>query len=206
MSAKKIVTISRQYGSGGRYIGRLLAEKLGIPFYDKDILHIAAQESGLSPEIMEQMEERTANRYVAMHHISGDEEGIDATMSYSVPDLVYLAESRAIRRLADEGPCVIVGRCGDYILRDREDVLNVFISAPFPKRIERVVTYYNPELSMAEAADQIIQIDKRRRRYRRTYTDDKWIRADNYHIAIDSSVIEAEDAVELLSLFLSKTK
>lgn len=206
MSEKRIVTISRQYGSGGRYIGRLLAEKLGVPFYDKDIIHIAAKESGLSEEIMERLEESSSTRYLFMQRISSDEETLQTNMSYSVPDLVYLAESKAIRQIAEQGPCVIVGRCADYILRDRDDVLHVFITAPFPKRIERVTTMYNTELSLAEAAEQIMQVDKRRRRYRRAYTDDKWSRADNYHITLDSSLMEAEDLADLLVDFVKKTK
>ncbi len=193
MSEKKIVTISRQYGSGGRYIGRLLAEKLGVPFYDKDIIHIAAKESGLSAEIMERMEETSSTRYLFMQRIAPDEESLQPNMSYSVPDLVYLAKSKAIRMIAEQGPCVIVGRCADYILRERDDVFNVFVHADDDYRARHVLEAYG-EMPGKTIEERLEEKDKKRALYYRHYTDREWGDLKYYDLTINTARIPLEMA------------
>lgn len=137
-NAHSIITISRQYGSGGRYIGRKLAEALDIPFYDKEIILRSAEESGISREVFEQLEEKPTNSLLYTLSLNaGLLRGGTGAPELPLSDRVFLVQSEIIRKMADQGPCVIVGRCSEYILRDRKDCIKVFLYSTMDDRIAR---------------------------------------------------------------------
>lgn len=187
----KIITISRQFGSGGRTIGKLTAEKLGIPCYDHDLIEKVAQSSGFAKEYIEANGEyadhkswlgkaiKSANRFGGMTN----------------QDKIWIEQRKIILRLA-ESPCIIVGRCADYILKDREDVLNVFIHADDKFRAERIVNLYGEKPDKPEK--RLKDKDKRRAAYYKEYTETEWGVASNYHIALDSGKLGIENCVDLL--------
>ena len=193
-----IVTIARQYGSGGREIGEKLAKKLGVPFYDKDLLAMAAKESGYSEQIFEKADERVTNSLL-YSLLAGSH-----TLSYPPPpetnlpmsDKLFLIQSGIIKRVAQDGPCVIVGRCADYILRDFDDVLNVFVHADKMSRLERIVQKYGQ--SPEKSAETIAKMDKRRASYYNFYTSRRWGDAGNYHLTLDSSALGIDNTVDLI--------
>lgn len=194
MSIKSIITIGRQYGSGGREIGEKLAKKLGIPFYDNKLLEIAAKESGINQEFFEANDEKPVNSllYILSNTYSSD--------NLPFNHKLFLAQFEAVKKIASEGPCVIVGRCADYALRDNKNVVNVFIHAALDSRRERAVKLYDvPE---KKADEVIIRIDKQRASYYNFYTCQKWGRVDNYDLALDSSLLGIDGAVELLEKYV----
>ncbi|MDD4111639.1 MAG: cytidylate kinase-like family protein [Herbinix sp.] len=199
---KKIITISRQYGSGGREIGEKLAKKLGIPFYDKELITRAAKESGFSEAVFENVEKKASNSLlysIAMGMNAYGNHDIGFT-NLSLDDQVYLAQSNVIRKLAMEGPSVIVGRCADYILRDQTDVIHVFVWADLSFRKERAVNLYNMQGEKAE--ENIIKFDKRRANYYNYHASEKWGRAENYHLSIRSDYVGIDNSVELLADYI----
>lgn len=199
---RKIITISRQYGSGGREIGEELAGKLGIPFYDKELITRAAKESGFSETVFENVEKKATNSLlysIAMGMNAYGNHDIGFT-HLSLDDQVFLAQSNVIRQIAKEGPSVIVGRCADYILRDHKDVINVFIWADLAFRKERAIKLYNMEADKAE--ETILKIDKRRANYYNYHASEKWGRAENYHLSIRSDYVGIDYAVELLADYI----
>lgn len=175
---KKIITISREYGSGGRDIGRLLAARLGIPFYDKNMAALSAARSGLSSDFIEQSEER----------VSGwpDHRAYLSSHDMPLPDRVFFAQSEVIRLLAARGSCVIVGRCADYVLRDMPECTHLFIHAPLEERVRRIVRRTGCTASQAER--RILAADKSRATYHDRYARGSWGHASNYHFAIDTSI------------------
>ncbi|MFV0516347.1 MAG: AAA family ATPase [Aminipila sp.] len=201
---QRIVTISRTYGSGGRIIGQKLAEDMGVPFYDKALLDRIAEESGFSKEMIEQAEMKASNGflYTLATSLGGNgEAGVDGL---SLNDKFFLAQMNSIRKIADEGPCVIVGRCADYILKDRHDATKIFICAEMHNRIERAVKEYGMEPEVAEA--EIKKIDKARNNYYNHHTGRKWGDLLNYHLTLDSGYIGVEDAIVLIEEFLERRK
>ena len=137
---KRIITISRQFGSGGRGIGKLLADRLDIPFYDKELIEMASKESGIDERIFKSEGEETGRFYQvigAIGYALGSPAG--GIYEYSINDQLYLVQSNIIEKIAEEGPCVIVGRCADYVLEDREDVLNIYLCAGIDERLRRVI-------------------------------------------------------------------
>lgn len=199
---RNIITISRQYGSGGREIGEKLANKLGIPFYDREVITRAAKESGFSETVFENVEKKATSSLlysIAMGMGAYGSHDIGFT-HLSLDDQVYLAQSNVIRKMAQEGPCVIVGRCADYILRDYKDVIHVYIWADLAFRKERAVTRYN--LQEEKAEENIIKIDKRRANYYNYHANDKWGRAENYHLSIRSDYVGIEKSVELIADYI----
>ena len=205
MANDTIITISRQYGSGGRFIGRKLAEALDIPFYDKELITMSAEESGMSKEIFEKADEKAAksllytlsmNAYL-LHGMAG------------VPDLplndkVFLVQSEVIRKLAAKGPCVIVGRCADYVLRENPNCVNVYIYSDMEDRVSRATTYYN--LSADRAQEQIQKTDKKRAAYYNFYTNLKWGRAENYDLSLNSAKIGVDGCVEVIRSFIAQAE
>ena len=199
---KYIITISRQYGCGGREIGEKLAKKLDIPFYDKELITRAAKESGFSEAAFENVEKKATNSLlysIAMGMNAYGNHDIGFT-HLSLDDQVYLAQSNVIRKIAMEGPSIIVGRCADYILRDQADVIHVFIWADLAFRIERAVNLYNMEADKAE--ETILKIDKRRANYYNYHASEKWGRAENYHLSIRSDYVGIDNSVELLADYI----
>ena len=178
--AKRIITISREFGSGGRFIGEEVAKKLGIAYYDKNIIGQIAEKSGLSPEYIQENAELSPKKGLFAYAFSGR----DIT-GKSVEDMVYEAQRNIILELAEKEPCVIIGRNADYILKDRNDVLNVFIHGDMPEKIKRITGLYN--VKEKEAVKTMADTDKRRRTNYNFYTDQNWGKASNYTLCLNSS-------------------
>ena len=185
---KNIVTIGREFGSGGRYIGQLAAEKLGYKFYDRELIDYASQQSGISTEVLSQYDEKATNSLLYSLSLSaysyvGSSMG---TSSLPLNDQLFITQSEVIKQLADKGPCIILGRCSDYVLRDRKDVLNVFIHCDLETRIDNVEKKLG--LSRSKAADIIKKTEKRRASYYNYYTQQKWGDLKNFDLSINSSI------------------
>lgn len=202
MAKKCIITIGRQFGSGGRYVGRLLAEKLGIPFYDKELLSEAAKQSGICEEILEDHDEKPTRSLLfslvtgMQHHVGSGNFYMDMPLNHRI----FLAQFDAIRKLAEEGSCVIVGRCADYVLREDPDAVSVFVKADMPSKVARAVKYYGVEEDKAE--ERIRKADKQRASYYNYYATATWGDVDNYDLVVDTGVLGVEGAVELITKFL----
>ncbi len=177
---KRIITISREFGSGGRFIGEEVAKKLGIAYYDKNIINEIAEKSGLSPEYIQENAELSPKKGLFAYAFAGR----DIT-GKSVEDLVYEAQRKVILELAEKESCVIIGRNADYILKDRDDVLNVFIHGDAPEKIQRITRLYNVEEQ--KAVKMMVDIDKRRMANYNFYTNQKWGKASNYTLCLNSS-------------------
>ena len=200
----KIITISRQYGSGGREIGEKLAKELNVPFYDNEIITRAAKESGFAEAAFQRAEQKATNSLLysiamGLNSYGNQEFGFSAL---SIDDQIYLAQSEVVHKMADEGPCVIVGRCADYLLREKQNVINVFIWGKLEARVKRAIEVYN--MSPQKAAEQILKIDKRRANYYNYHANEKWGRADNYHLCIQSDFIGIDRTVDLLKDYILK--
>ena len=178
--AKRIITISREFGSGGRFIGEEVAKKLGIAYYDKNVVNEIAEKSGLSPEYIQENAELSPKRGLFAYAFAGR----DIT-GKSVEDMVYEAQRNVILELADKEPCVIIGRNADYILKDRDDVLNVFIHGDAPEKTQRIRQIYH--VSEKDAAKMMADTDKRRMANYNFYTNQKWGKASNYTLCLNSS-------------------
>ena len=178
--AKRIITISREFGSGGRFIGEEAAKKLGISYYDKNIISHIAEESGLSPDYIQESAELSPKKGLFAYALAGR----DIT-GKSVEDMVYEAQRKVILGLAEKEPCVIIGRNADFILKDRDDVLNIFIHGNMPEKTERICRLYN--VSEKEAVKMMTDIDKRRMTNYNFYTDQRWGKASNYTLCLNSS-------------------
>ena len=177
---KRIITISREFGSGGRFIGEEVAKKLGIAYYDKNIINEIAEKSGLSPKYIQENAELSPKKGLFSYAFAGR----DIT-GKSVEDMVYEAQRNVILELADKEPCVIIGRNADYILKDRDDVLNVFIHGDASEKIQRITRLYNVEEQ--KAVKMMADTDKRRMANYNFYTDQKWGKASNYTLCLNSS-------------------
>ena len=193
---KKIITISRQFGSGGRGIGKLLADRLDIPFYDKELIELASKESGIDERIFKSEGEETGRFYQVLGAIGyalGSPAG--GIYEYSINDQLYLVQANIIEQLANEGPCVIVGRCADYVLADREDVLNIYLCADMDERLRRVIDEYH-----VEDADEamLCKVDKRRSNYYQYYTDRVWGKGENYDLCINTGKFDTDAIIGMI--------
>lgn len=202
MSNKFIITIARQFGSGGHEIGKALSEKLGIPFYDKELISFAAKESGIDSEVFENVDERATNSllYSLSMGLYSFGTGYSSMGDLPVNDRLYILQHKIIKKLADEGPCVIVGRCADYILKDREDCVNVFIHADLEYRKKRAVEIRGVDKARAEQV--VNKTDKVRANYYSFYSGQKWGFAHNYDICIDSTKLSTDQVVDLIISYL----
>lgn len=180
--AKRIITISREYGSGGRFIGEEVAKKLGIKYYDKDIIRKIAEQSGFSPEYIQENSELSPKKGLFAYAFSGR----DIT-GRSIEDMVYEAQRKVILGIAEKEDCVIIGRNADFILKDRMDVLNVFIHGNMPEKVQRICKLYH--VTDTDAEKMINDTDKRRRANYNFYTEQKWGMAGNYTLSLNSSVL-----------------
>ena len=178
--AKKIITISREFGSGGRFIGEEVAKKLGMAYYDKNVITEIAEKSGLSPEYIQENAELSPKKGLFAYALAGR----DIT-GKSVEDIVYEAQRKVILELVEKEPCVIIGRNADFILKDRDDVLNVFIHGNMPEKMQRISCLYNG--SGQEAVKMMADTDKRRLANYNFYTEQKWGKASNYTLCLNSS-------------------
>lgn len=187
----RIVTISREFGSGGRTIGKMVAERLNIPCYDQELVEKIAEQSGFTKEFIQEKGEYTAHGNWFFNAFSDR-----STKGMSTQDYLWTVQRKTILELAEQGPCVIVGRCADYILKDAADCLKVFIHADLDKRAERIVRLYGEteEAPLKRLKDK----DKRRAAYYRFYTDCEWGAVRNCHLALDSGVLGIETCVDLI--------
>ncbi len=192
---KRIITISREFGSGGRSIGREVANRLGIPFYDKELVEQIALESGFAPAFVEEHGEHAPGTSRLSYAFA--QQGIPGVMSgMSTADFLWSIQCSVILQLAEQGPCVIVGRNADYILKDRVDCLNVYIHADLDFRADRIVRLYGNSEKSPEARLQ--EKDKRRRINYQHYTGRTWGTAQNYDLCLNSSTLGIDRCVELI--------
>jgi len=192
---KTIITISRQFGSGGRTVGHLVAEKLGIPFYDKELVDHIALESGFAPKFVEEHGEHSPGKSILSYAFAP--QGVPGIMNgLSTADFLWNIQCGVILQLAEQGPCVIVGRNADYILKDRTDVLHTFIHADTDFRAERIVRLYGE--SEKSPVARLQEKDKRRSVNYQHYTGRTWGAAENYDISLNTSVIGVEKAADII--------
>ncbi len=188
----RIITISREFGSGGRTIGKEVAERLNIPCYDEEIINEIAERSGFSKDyIAERGEYAVGKTWLANVLSSRDFNG------HSMQDELWFVQYSIIKELAEKGPCVIVGRCADYILRDQADCLKVFIHASMEKRAERIVAVYGEREETPEK--RLRDKDRRRKAYYQVYTDTEWGKASNYQLALDSGELGLDTCVDIIT-------
>ena len=183
-----IITISREYGSGGRVVGQALAERLNLPFYDKGLVKMISEKSGISEQFINDVElyREDAIKYA----------GYDVSIQLPLTNVVFQAEAEVINQIVSEGDCIIVGRCADYVLRDRDDVMNVFVYASLDNRIDRITKLYGDKVKNVKSF--ITKYDKDRAAYYDYYTDKKWGNMRSYHLCVNSDMgIEA--SVEIIS-------
>lgn len=199
---KRIITISREYGAGGLPIGRMIAERLGIPFYDKKLVEKVAQESGFAPRFIEEHGEHAPSGSVFSYAFAP--QGIPGVMKgLSTSDFLWNVQCNVILQLADKGPCVIVGRNADYILKDRKDVLNVYLHADIPSRVARILES-NPNEKNPEGL--IAARDKRRRLNYQHYTGRTWGQSQNYHICLDTGILSEEQCAQIILNVVQNSK
>ncbi len=197
-----IITIGRQFGSGGRAIGEKLAERLGVPFYDKELISLAAKESGINPDVFNEVDEKAANSllYSLSMGMYSFGSGFSAMGDLPVNDKLYILQHKIIRKIADEGSCVIVGRCADYVLRDRDDCVNIFFYANMEFRKKEAVKKHG--IDEARAEHIITKTDKSRANYYSFYSGQKWGMTENYDLCIDSSKLSEDKIVDLIVSYI----
>ena len=198
MNTPLIITIGREYGSGGREIGKALAQKLGISFYDKQIISLAAEKSGLSPEFITNNEQRVRSGFMQNLAASAAyQSGFFSSPYLPLSETIFISQAQVVRDIAARERAVIVGRCADYILSGRKNTVNIFIHAPIEDRVRRIMALY--QLSEAEAMKAIATSDKERGNHYFRYTDRKWGKAQNYDLSVNSSLLGIEGTVEMLA-------
>lgn len=200
---RSIITISREFGSGGREIGKTLAKQLDIPFYDKELLELASKESGICQDLFVRHDESYTNSFLFSLVMGTYPVSPDGRINPDMPlnHKIFLAQFETIKKLAKNGPCVIVGRCADYVLKNEPNVINFFITGNTYEKKKRILERYDIEKNKAE--DFIKKTDKRRASYYNYYTDMKWGEAKNYDLCINSSKTGIEGAVELMKNYIS---
>lgn len=198
-----IITIGRQFGSAGREIGGIIAKDYGIKMYDKEMLKRAAKESGICEELFETHDEKPTNSF--LYSLVMDTYSLGySSGSYSdmpINHKVFLAQFDAIKKIADEGPCVLVGRCADYALENYKNVVNVFIYADLDARIRRIARIYN--LTDAKAKDMILKTDKKRASYYNYYTNKEWAEAKSYDLCLNSSKLGVEGTAKAIKDYVA---
>lgn len=200
---KTIITISREFGSGGRTIGRMVAEKLGIPFYDKELVDQIALESGFAPKYVEEHGEHSPSGSFFSYAFAP--QGIPGVMNgLSTADFLWNIQCNVILQLAEKGPCVIVGRNADYILKDHPEALHVYVFADVPYRAERIVRLYGDSEKTPE--QRLAEKDKRRRVNYQHYTGRTWGQAQNYDICLDTGVLGIEQCAQIVVDIVENSK
>lgn len=199
-----VITIGRQFGSGGREIGEMVAEKYGIKCYDKELLSRAARESGFCEEMIQNHDERPTNSFLYNLVMDTYSFGYNASSFVDMPisHKVFLAQFDTIKKIADEGPCVIVGRCADYALADYKNVLNLFIHADEDFKIKRIKERFDDVKTDDQARDMMNKKDRQRQSYYNYYSSKKWGRADSYDLSINSSILGIEGTVKFITQYI----
>ena len=199
-----IITIGRQFGSGGREIGMKLAKDLDIGFYDKEMLERASKDSGICKELFETHDEKPTSSFLYSLVMDTYSMGYSSSTYTDMPlnHKVFLAQFEAIKKIAEEGPCVLVGRCADYALESYENVLNVFIRADLESRIRRIAR--DTDSTDAKAKDLIIKQDKKRASYYNYYTNKRWGDVESYDLCLNSSKLGIDGTVEAIKDVLAR--
>ncbi|MCI2131273.1 MAG: cytidylate kinase-like family protein [Eubacterium sp.] len=195
---KTIITIGREFGSGGHQIGKRLASDLGIPYYDKELLDRAAKESGLCKEIFENQDEKPTSSFLYSLVMDTYSFGYSSNTLSEMPlsQKVFLAQYNTIKKIAKEGPCVIIGRCADYALAEDPNLLSVFIHADTELRVKRISSLY--DLSDNKARDRIRKNDKSRSSYYNYYTSRDWGAANSYNLCLDSGMLGFDGCIAVI--------
>ncbi|MDD2979193.1 MAG: cytidylate kinase-like family protein [Hespellia sp.] len=198
-----IITIGREFGSGGREIGEKLAAQMGVTLYDKEMLAVAAKESGICEEIFETHDEKPTNSFLYSLVMDTYSMGYSGNTYSDMPinHKVFLAQFDAIKKIADKGPCILVGRCADYALEKYTNVINVFIHADLDERIHRIARLYN--ISDAKAKDMIVKTDKKRASYYNYYTNKRWSDAQSYDVCFSSSQLGIDGTTEAIASYVA---
>lgn len=193
--AKKIITISREFGSGGRSIGKILSEKLNIPYYDKELIKQVSEETGLSPQYVENAGEYAPGKSFLsfLPSLAGQPDSME---SMSVADFLWCMQRKVILDLAEKGSCVIVGRCADYILKDNPNAFHVFIHASTQFKVDRIVRLYGE--SERKPEERLADKDKRRSVHYKHFTGREWGKCQNYHLSLDSEKIGVDNCISLI--------
>lgn len=198
MNQNTVITISRQYGSGGRIVAQKLADALGIPFYDNELITLAAEKTGLSVECFKDAEKTSAgNLFFSLTSLTPS---IDA-VGLPLNEKIFLVQSQVIKEVAEQGPCVIVGRSANYVLADNPNCINVFLQADLPDRVHRAIHSYHQDAHGAEA--MVIKTDKRRANYYNYFTGGKWGKAENYDLILNTSRMDLDKIVEVIKTYVS---
>ena len=199
-SKKLIITIARQYGSGGREIGEKLAAKLGIPIYDKELITDAAGKGNLHIDVAKAADEVAANSLLYTLAVGSNVFGSAMSFGYKMPvnDKLFILQSDVIREYAAKGSCIIIGRCADYVLRDEPNLLRVFVHGDLDHRKARVLERHPNDIKPSQVIDIISKTDKRRASYYNFYTGNKWGRFDGYDLMINSSTVGIDGSVDML--------
>lgn len=205
MSKKVVVTIARQYGSGGREIGERIAEILGIPLVDKELIKDAASKGELNEDIIKSADESAANSLLYTLAMGSNVLGTTIHFGYKMPinDKLFILQSDAIKDYASKGSCIIIGRCADYVLRDEPNLFRIFIYGDLDHRKERVAERH-PEIKNSQIIDIINKTDKRRSSYYNFYTGKKWGKYDNYDMAVNSSTFGIEETAKVIAAAVKK--
>ena len=205
MSKKIIITIARQYGSGGREIGEKVAKLLDIPLYDRELIADAAAKGNLNEEVIKNSEESAANSLLYTLAMGSNVLGTTMHFGYKMPlnDKLFILQSEIVKEYASRGSCVVIGRCADYVLRDEPNILRLFIYGDLDHRTARIQSRH-PELKSSQIIDVINKTDKRRSSYYNFYTGNKWGKYDNYDVAINSSTLGIDGTAELIASLAKK--
>lgn len=205
MEKKIIVTIARQFGSGGREIGERIAKILGIPLIDKELIKDAASKGELNEDIIKSADESATNSLLYTLAMGSNLLGTTINFGYKMPinDKLFILQSEAIKNYAAEGSCVIIGRCADYVLREEPNLFRIFIYGDLDHRQARVKERH-PELKDSKVIDEINKTDKRRASYYNFYTGNKWGKYDNYDMAINSSTFGIEETAKIIAAAVQK--
>ncbi len=197
MSGKLVITIERQYGSGGRDVGHKVAELMGAKCYDQDLIVMAAQRSGINEEALARADEEASSSLLYTLAMGASMIYTNTTpMAVPINDALFIAQSEIIRELSESENCVIVGRCADYILRDHDKLVKVFVQGEMPERVARIMA--RAGITEGEAKDRIAKKDKKRASYYNYYTGGKWGKPDNYNLIVSTSKIGVDGAAKLI--------
>lgn len=201
---KTIVTIGRQYGSGGKEIGRRLAEALGVPFYDENLVQAAAEATKAHPDIVKSADERATNSFLYSLVAGGGLRGVNDAVQYEMPinDKVFISQSKYIKELSKKGGCVIVGRCADYVLDGNENLFRVFLYSDMESKKKRIMELYS--LTEKQAKDAIVKTEKTRRAYYNYYTDRSWGDMASYDLCLNVGKIGIDETIALIKDYVEK--
>ena len=201
MAEKIIYTIGRQFGSGGRQIGKALSAKLGIPYYDKELLTLAAKDSGFSEALFQNVDEKPASSLL-YSLVMGNYPMSSGTLGFNempLNDQLFLIQSNTIRKVASQGSCIIIGRCADYVLKGNKDLISIFVHAPLEARVKRAIESYG--IDPAKAEDVCLKNDKSRANFYNYYSDQKWGMCRTYNLSLDSSLLGIDGCVDQIIEF-----